>query len=105
MMLAVASFAWLGLAGLIPGKSARWYNIMTEKKKHPEWFREDLSRLLAMLQEKSISPVVAERLPLARSGPRARVARAGFRQRKDRPDVPGIILLKSASMIRFLLSF
>src|ERR1700683_3035941 len=42
-LLAVASFAWLGLAGLLPGKSARWYNIMTEKNKHPEWFREDLS--------------------------------------------------------------
>jgi NADPH:quinone reductase-like Zn-dependent oxidoreductase len=64
MMLAGASFAWLGLAGLVPGKSARWYNILTEKKKHPEWFREDLARLLAMLQEKSIRPVVAERLPL-----------------------------------------
>lgn len=62
--LAVASFAWLSLAGLMPGKSARWYNIMTEKKKHPDWFREDLSRLLTMLSEKSISPVVAERLPL-----------------------------------------
>jgi NADPH:quinone reductase-like Zn-dependent oxidoreductase len=63
-----ASFAWLGLAGLVPGKSARWYNILTEKKKHPEWFREDLARLLAMLQEKSISPVVAERLPLRDAG-------------------------------------
>ena len=71
MMLAAASFAWLGLVGLVPGKSARWFNIMTEKKKHPEWFREDLSRLLAMLQEKSISPVVAERLPLRDCGPRA----------------------------------
>ncbi len=69
-VLAVASFAWLGFAGLLPGKSARWYNVMTEKKKHPEWFREDLSRLLAMLQEKSISPVVAERVPL-RDAPRA----------------------------------
>lgn len=68
MMLGAASFAWLGLASLIPGKSARWYNIMTEKKKHPEWFREDLLRLLAMLQEKSISPVVAERLPLRDAG-------------------------------------
>jgi len=67
MMLA-ASFAWLGLAGLLPGKSARWYNITTEKKKHHEWFREDLSRLLAMLQEKSIRPVVAERLPLRDAG-------------------------------------
>jgi len=64
MMLAAASLAWLGLVGLVPGKSARWYNVMTEKKKNPEWFREDLSRLLAMLQEKSIRPVVAQRLPL-----------------------------------------
>jgi NADPH:quinone reductase-like Zn-dependent oxidoreductase len=63
-LLAVASFVWLGMVGLLPGKSARWFNITTEKKKHPEWFREDLARLLAMLQEKSISPVLAERLPL-----------------------------------------
>jgi NADPH:quinone reductase-like Zn-dependent oxidoreductase len=64
LLLAAGSFAWLGSAGLVPGKSARWYNVMTEKKKHPEWFREDLSQLVAMLQEKSIGPVVAERLPL-----------------------------------------
>jgi NADPH:quinone reductase-like Zn-dependent oxidoreductase len=64
MILAVSSLAWLGLVGLVPGKSARWYNIMTEKKKHSAWFREDLSRLLTMLQEKTISPVVAERFPL-----------------------------------------
>src|SRR5580704_17206982 len=38
-MLAAASFASLGLMGLLPGKSARWYSIMTEKKKRPEWFR------------------------------------------------------------------
>jgi NADPH:quinone reductase-like Zn-dependent oxidoreductase len=63
-LLAAASFVWLGLAGLLPGKSARWYNITTEKKKKPEFFREDLTRLLAMLQEKFIRPVVAERLPL-----------------------------------------
>jgi NADPH:quinone reductase-like Zn-dependent oxidoreductase len=63
-MLAVASFGWLGFASLLPGKSARWYNIIKEKKKQPEWFREDLSRLLALLQEKSIRPVVAEQLPL-----------------------------------------
>jgi NADPH:quinone reductase-like Zn-dependent oxidoreductase len=66
--LAAASFALLAVLGLLPGKSARWYNITTEKKKHPEWFREDLSRLLAMLRERSISPVVAERLPLGGAG-------------------------------------
>jgi NADPH:quinone reductase-like Zn-dependent oxidoreductase len=65
MALGAASFLWLGIVSLLPGKSARWYNIMTERTKHPEWFREDLSRLLAMLQEKSIRPVVAGRLPLA----------------------------------------
>jgi len=70
MMLAGASFAWLWLVGLLPGKSARWYSLTTEAKKHPEWFREDLTRLLAMLQEKAIRPVVAARLPL-RDAPRA----------------------------------
>ncbi|MGC1686976.1 MAG: medium chain dehydrogenase/reductase family protein [Candidatus Acidiferrales bacterium] len=69
-MLAAASLAWLGIVGLLPGKSAQWYSITTEKKKHPDWFRQDLSRLLAMLHSKSISPVIAERLPL-RDAPRA----------------------------------
>ncbi len=64
MILALASFGWLGIAGLLPGKSATWYSITTEKKKRPEWFRADLSRLLAMLEQKLIKPVVAERLPL-----------------------------------------
>jgi NADPH:quinone reductase-like Zn-dependent oxidoreductase len=64
MTLAAASLAWLKLAGLFPGKSARWYNIMIEKKNQPDQFREDLLRLLAMLEQKSIRPVVAERLPL-----------------------------------------
>lgn len=63
-LLAAASFAWLGVAGLLPGKSARWYSITTEKKKHPGWFPEDLSRLLSMLQQKSIQPIIAERFPL-----------------------------------------
>jgi NADPH:quinone reductase-like Zn-dependent oxidoreductase len=63
-LLAAASFAWLGIVGLLPGKSARWYSIITEKKKNSAFFREDLTRLLGMLQQKQISPVVAERLPL-----------------------------------------
>jgi NADPH:quinone reductase-like Zn-dependent oxidoreductase len=69
-MLAGLSFAWLGIVGLLPGKSARWYSITTEKKKDPQSFREDLSRLLVMLHARSISPVIAERLPL-RDAPRA----------------------------------
>lgn len=60
-----ASFALLGLLNLLPdGKSARWYSITTEKQRHPDWFREDLARLLEMLREKKIRPQVSERLPL-----------------------------------------
>lgn len=66
-----ASFALLGLLSLLPdGKSARWYNITTVKKHHPDWFREDLVRLLQLLREKKIQPLVAELLPL-REAPRA----------------------------------
>lgn len=63
-MFAMASFVWLTAVGILPGKSARWFSITTEEKKHPEWIPEDLSKLLVMLQEKSIHPVIAERLPL-----------------------------------------
>jgi NADPH:quinone reductase-like Zn-dependent oxidoreductase len=60
-----ASFALLGLLGILPdGKTARWYSITTEKKHHPEWFREDLARLLELLRDKKIRPIVSERLPL-----------------------------------------
>jgi len=60
-----ASFALIGLLGALPdGKTARWYSITTEKKKHPEWFPEDLAHLLRLLAEKKIHPYVAERLPL-----------------------------------------
>jgi NADPH:quinone reductase-like Zn-dependent oxidoreductase len=60
-----ASFALMGLLAKLPdGKSARWYSITTEKKKHPEWFREDLARLLTLLRDGKIHPQISERLPL-----------------------------------------
>ncbi len=59
------SFALLGLLSLLPdGKSARWYSITTEKKRHLEWFREDLAHLLDLLRDKKIQPQISERLPL-----------------------------------------
>jgi NADPH:quinone reductase-like Zn-dependent oxidoreductase len=67
-LLAAASFGWLAVVKLIPGKSACWYSITTEKKKNPGWFREDLELLLGMLQENAIRPVVAERLSLREAG-------------------------------------
>jgi NADPH:quinone reductase-like Zn-dependent oxidoreductase len=60
-----ASLALMGLLGILPdGKSARWYSITTEKKKHPEWFREDLAHLLRLLGDRKIHPLISERLPL-----------------------------------------
>lgn len=60
-----ASFALIGLLGYLPdGKTARWYSITTEKKKHPDWFPADLALLLDLLAQKKIRPQIAERLPL-----------------------------------------
>ena len=50
------------------GKRAQWYAIagalIGMKNQHPEWFREDLTKLFALLAEGKIKPVIAERLPL-----------------------------------------
>lgn len=58
--------AWWSL--LPNGKRAEWYAIvgllLGMKNRHPEWFREDLTKLIALLAEGKIKPVVAERLPL-----------------------------------------
>jgi NADPH:quinone reductase-like Zn-dependent oxidoreductase len=60
-----ASFALMGLLGILPdGKTARWYSITTEKKSHPEQFREGLAQLLGLLRDRKIRPQIAERLPL-----------------------------------------
>jgi len=60
-----ASFALMGLLGILPdGKTARWFSITTDKKDHPKEFHEDLAHLLALLRERKIHPQIAERLPL-----------------------------------------
>ena len=50
------------------GKRAQWYAIagalIGMKNQHPKWFREDLTKLFALLTEGKIKPVIAERLPL-----------------------------------------
>jgi NADPH:quinone reductase-like Zn-dependent oxidoreductase len=58
-------FAMLGLLKLVPdSKRAFWYNIKTLRDSHPDWFREDLSKLFALLAERKIQPVIAAKLPL-----------------------------------------
>jgi len=51
---------------LLPGR--KWvtpYSIQTLKRLKPEWFREDLIALLALLQNQKIRPLIAHRFPLA----------------------------------------
>lgn len=46
------------------GHATAFYSIGAMRRKHPEWFREDLAHLFSMLDAGRISPVVAEVLPL-----------------------------------------
>jgi len=64
---AIAVFG-LYIAGgwLLPGrKRVVPYSIQTLKRLKPQWFREDLITLFALLQQRRIKPLVAQRFPLA----------------------------------------
>jgi NADPH:quinone reductase-like Zn-dependent oxidoreductase len=41
-----------------------FYDLRPTMRKHPDWFRTDLLRLLSMLQDRSLTPVIAARIPL-----------------------------------------
>lgn len=47
------------------GHATAFYSIGAMRRKHPDWFREDLTALFGLLAEGRIRPVVAEVLPLA----------------------------------------
>ena len=58
-------FAALALMKILPdGKKASWFNVKVTRDQHPDWFREDLSRLFAYLAARQIQPVIAAKLPL-----------------------------------------
>jgi NADPH:quinone reductase-like Zn-dependent oxidoreductase len=40
------------------------YSIQTLKRLKPDWFHEDLSLLLNLLEQGKIKPIVAARMPL-----------------------------------------
>jgi NADPH2:quinone reductase len=63
---AIAIFGLYILGGwLLPGrKRVLPYSIQWLKRLKPELFREDLSALLALLQQRKIQPLVARRFPL-----------------------------------------
>lgn len=58
-------FAKVSLWNLLPnGRSATFYSIGGMRKKHPNWFSEDLTTLFDLLAEGAIKPVIAERMGL-----------------------------------------
>lgn len=64
-VLGATTLGRIALWNALPnGKGAAFYTIYTLKKRHREWFREDLALLLGLLAEGRVRPVVAERLPL-----------------------------------------
>ena len=75
-------WAWNHFAG---ARSTSFYSITTMRRKHPEWFRNDLTELLALAQRGAIRPQVAERIGFDR------VAEA--HQRLERGGCEGKIVL------------
>lgn len=58
-------FIKLGLWNLLPnGRSADFYSIGSWRKKHPDWFRLDLTQLFHLLDEGKIQPVIWKRISL-----------------------------------------
>ncbi|NIA26115.1 MAG: zinc-binding dehydrogenase [Gammaproteobacteria bacterium] len=46
------------------GRSTAFYQIGALRKKHPDWYREDLATLFDLLAQGKIKPVIAERMEL-----------------------------------------
>jgi len=60
-----SGFIKLKLLNLLPNKkTALFYSITAVKKKHPEWFKEDLITLIKLLKEGKIKPVISHKMPL-----------------------------------------
>lgn len=50
---------------LIPdGKQVVPYSIQTLKRRHPDWYREDMTALLALLSQGKLTPIIAKQLGL-----------------------------------------
>lgn len=64
-LIAASSFLLLTLLQLLPdGRKAVFYSIAASKKRHPDWFREDLTELLNLLAQQRIQPIIAQQIPL-----------------------------------------
>jgi NADPH:quinone reductase len=63
-----AATAAVALRGLLsPSRRVLAYRVQKLRIRHQDWFDEDFRALLALLRERKIHPVVAERLPLTKA--------------------------------------
>ena len=61
----LSQYMRLWLWSLPPGrKHVAFYDTRPMKRKHPDWYRDDLARLFALLAAGEVKPVIADRLPL-----------------------------------------
>ena len=61
----LSQYVWLALWSLPPArKRVAFYDVRALQTKHQDWFRSDLTALLALLASGQIKPVIAARLPL-----------------------------------------
>ena len=79
-------FVRLKLWNILPNaRSTAFYSIGAWRKKHPDWFSEDLKKLFSLLAEKRIQPIISQKMPLSE------VKRA--HQALERAELPGKIVL------------
>lgn len=64
IVTALVSLAMFALNALPNRRKVKLYSIQTLKRRHPGWFRADLTTLFHMLAQREIAPVVALRMPL-----------------------------------------
>ncbi len=61
----VSQYAQMALWSLPPQrKRATFYDVRPLQRKHPDWFRDDLTALFDLLASGALRPVIAGRLPL-----------------------------------------
>jgi NADPH:quinone reductase-like Zn-dependent oxidoreductase len=70
------------LSWLWPGRRFTFYSVTGVKKRHPEWFREDLAMLVGLLAQGRIAPIIGARLPWQKAAEANRMPEEGSVQGK-----------------------
>jgi NADPH:quinone reductase-like Zn-dependent oxidoreductase len=79
-------FLRIQLMKILPNRrSVSFYSIGSLRKKHPDWFIEDLTNLFTLLSQNEIRPVIGKRMPFADA--------AVAHELLERAAVPGKIVL------------